>query len=218
VVKIRHFFEAIGRELFWESLQDHGWVPRGNVLVSPDDENISIARNRQMYYRGTPTRTKYSDRNYKMLLRFEENAAKLCKKSPELLNFASEAVQLAAVQQYGYAIRHIKNPSEAVQLAAVQQDWHAIRYIEKPSEALKLAAVQQYGYAIGYITNPSEAVQLAAVQRNGDAIYHIKNPSEAVQLAAVRQYGAAIGYIEDPSEAVKLAAGGEETRYCTVAD
>ena len=179
-------------------MQDHGWKPRGDVLVSPDDENVSIAKNRKMYYRGTPTRTKYSDRNYKMLLRFEENAAKLCKKSPELLNFASEAVQLAAVQQYGAAIQHIRNPSEAVQLAAVQQDWHAIRYIEKPSEALKLAAVQQYGYAIGYITNPSEAVQLAAVQRNGDAIYHIKNPSEAVKREAAREKPNAIMFVARP--------------------
>ena len=164
-------------------MQDHGWKPRGDVLVSPDDENVSIAKNRKMYYRGTPTRTKYSDRNYKMLLRFEENAAKLCKKSPELLNFASEAVQLAAVQQTAWAIEGIEDPSEAVQLAAVRRNGYAIEHINNPSEAVQLAAVQNSGEAIYYINNPSEAVQLAAVQQDGHAIRYIENPSKAVQDA-----------------------------------
>jgi len=34
----------------------------------------------------------------------------------------TEQEQLAAVQNYGRAIAHIKNPGEAIQLAAVQQD------------------------------------------------------------------------------------------------
>jgi len=62
-MKIRYFLEAIDRELFWESMQDHGWKPSGDVLVSPDDQNITVAKNRQMYYRGKPARTRYSDRN-----------------------------------------------------------------------------------------------------------------------------------------------------------
>jgi hypothetical protein len=79
---------------------------------------------------------------------------------------ASEAVQMAAVQQNGWHIRYIKNPSEAVQIVAVKQNGHAIDYIKNPSEAVQMAAVQQNGYAIHYIKNPSEAVQMAAVQKN----------------------------------------------------
>jgi hypothetical protein len=161
-MKVWHLLEAIDRELFWESLQDHGWKPRGDVLVSPDDQNISVARNRKMYYRGVSTRMKYSDRSYAILLNFEQSAAKWCKKSPELLKFASETVQLAAVQNYGSAIIYIKNPSEEVQIAAVQQNGFAIQYIKNPSEAVQLAAVRQYGAAIGYIDDPSEAVKRAA--------------------------------------------------------
>ena len=37
----------------------------------------------------------------------------------------SEAVQLAAVSEYGPAIKYIKNPSEKVQLAAVNQNTYA---------------------------------------------------------------------------------------------
>jgi hypothetical protein len=115
-------------------------------------------------------------------------------------------LQTIAVQQNGYAIQYIKNPSEKVQLAAIQKDGMVIQYIENPSEAVQLAAVQQNGYAIQYIENPSEAVQLAAVQQNGYAIQYIENPSEAVQLAAVKQYVWAIQYIKNPTEAVQLAA------------
>jgi len=70
----------------------------------------------------------------------------------------SEKTQLAAVKQYGYAIRFIKNPSEQVQLAAVERNGTAIGYIKKPSEQVQLAAVKQTGYAIEFINNPSERV------------------------------------------------------------
>ena len=35
-------------------------------------------------------------------------------------------------QEYGKAIRYIKNPSEEVQLTAVKQDGYAIRFIKNP--------------------------------------------------------------------------------------
>ena len=207
---MNYLLEAIDRELFWESMQDHGWKPSGDVLESPDDQNITVAKNRQMYYRGVSARMMYSDRNYKLLLRFEQNAAKWCKKSPDLLTFASEALQLAAVRKNGYAIYYIENPSEAVQLAAVRQDGAAIEYIGKPSKAVQLAAVQQHGGAICHIKNPSEEVQLAAVQKDGWAIQHIRNPSEAIQLAAVWQNRYVLKSIRNPSEAVKREAAREK--------
>jgi len=124
-------------------------------------------------------------------------------KSLVLNQHPSEAVQLAAVQKYGLAIKYLKNPSEAVQLAAVQQNGWAIRYIKNPSEAIQLAAVQQNGRVIQYIKNPSEAIQLAAVQENGLAIEYLKNPSKSIQLAAVQKSGLAIEYLKNPTKKVK---------------
>ena len=118
----------------------------------------------------------------------------------------TEAEQLAAVEQNGWAIQYIKNPSEQVQLSAVEHNGVVIRYIKNPSEEVQLAAVKQDGYAIRYIKNPSEQMQLAAVRQNGLAIADIKNPSEQVKLAAVRENGMTIEYIKNPSEQVKLAA------------
>ena len=41
---------------------------------------------------------------------------------------------LHAVQNNGYTIRYINNPSEAVQLAAVEQWGGAIQHIKNPSD------------------------------------------------------------------------------------
>ena len=124
----------------------------------------------------------------------------------EYIKNPSEEVQMAAVQETGFAIQYIKNPSEEVQMAAVKQDGRTIEYIKNPSDAMKMAAVQETGYAIRYIKNPSEEVQMAAVQETGFAIQYIKNPSEEVQMAAVKQDGRTIEYIKNPSEAMQMTA------------
>ena len=124
----------------------------------------------------------------------------------EYIKNPSEEVQMAAVQETGFAIQYIKNPSEEVQMAAVKQDGRTIEYIKNPSDAMKMAAVQETGYAIRYINNPSEEVQMAAVQETGFAIQYINNPSEEVQMAAVKQDGRTIEYIKNPSEAMQMTA------------
>ena len=42
------------------------------------------------------------------------------------MKYKSEADQLAAVKNIGWAIQHIKNPSEEVQLAAVSQNGYKV--------------------------------------------------------------------------------------------
>jgi len=204
-VKIQHLLEN-DDEFFWESMQDHGWKPRGEFLVSPDDPDIAVDRTHCLLYRGVGTGVYYTDAEYTNLLQFEQNEASWCRKNPELLRFASESVQLDGVRRVAWTIQHIKNPSEAVQLAAVQESGWAIQDIKNPSEAVQLAAVRRNGDAIQFIKNPSEAVQLAVVRQNGLVIGYIRDPSEAVQLAAVQQNGHMIRFIKNPSEAVQKAA------------
>jgi hypothetical protein len=170
-MKIRHLLEDHSdSELFWESMQDHGWKPVGEFLVSPDDDSgIAVGRNMHLYYRGVDTRIEYTDANYADLLRFEDDEdvqKKLYSLSNVLLNFASEAVQLAAVRQDGWVIKYIEDQSEAVQLAAVRQNGYAIQHIRDPSEAVQLAAVRQNAWLIGYIKSPSEMVKLVVMEQN----------------------------------------------------
>ena len=49
-------------------------------------------------------------------------------KSKEIIG---EGNQLAAVQQYGNALRYCHHPSEAVQLAAVKQKGYALQYFKR---------------------------------------------------------------------------------------
>jgi hypothetical protein len=83
------------------------------------------------------------------------------------LNDRTEEEQLAVVKRTAYAIKHIKNPSEAVQLAAVAQDGFAICYVidnrNVPSEAVQMLAVKQDVYTIHVIRNPAPAVIKAAL-------------------------------------------------------
>ena len=53
---------------------------------------------------------------------------------------------LEKVQQDGYAIEFIENPSMEVQLAAVQQNGRAIQCIENPSEEVQLIAALSKDY------------------------------------------------------------------------
>jgi len=188
-------------EIFWESMQNAGWFPRKHRLVSPLSDFISVDKNRSLFYKNIRL-TQFSGNLYEKLLNFDENQQQLVSTYPKLLKFASVETQLAAVQQNGFAIYYIENPSEAVQLAAIRQDGYAIQFIEKPSEALQLAAVHQDGTAIQYIRKPSEAVKLAAVRQTAWAIEGVEDPSEAVQLAAVNSDWHVYSRIEYPTERV----------------
>ena len=131
--------------------------------------------------------------------------------------------QLASVQNHGFAIQWIENPSVELQLAAVKQNPFAlqvcvgfgqdcIRSFNEVAQSfnevaptfddlvpieVQLAAVQQIGAVIEWIPNPCEEVQLAAVNQDGNAIKFIGNPSEAVQLAAVNQNEKSIHLIKN---------------------
>ena len=114
-MRIRHLLEN-DDEFFWESMQDHGWKPRGARLVSMRNRRISVDRDRWMYYRGCYTGTNYADANYAELLRFErdpEVQAMRCSQNRKLLKFACEEVQLTAVRQNIEAFRFIKRFSKA---------------------------------------------------------------------------------------------------------
>lgn len=77
-----------------------------------------------------------------------------------------EELQLLAVKQSGYVIKHIKNPSEELQLEAVKQNGYAIQFIENPSEEVQIEAVKQEPWSMkNFIKIPSERVQLEAVKQ-----------------------------------------------------
>ena len=128
------------------------------------------------------------------------------KEYQKLLNENREAFLVSAVEQDGYIIQSIKNPSEKLQRLAVTQKGYAIQFIKNPSEKIQELAVSRNGYAIRYIKKPSEELKELAVKQDGCAIQYIKNPSEELQKLAVSEDGYAIHYINNPSEKVQKIA------------
>ena len=114
----------------------------------------------------------------------EIDRGEFAEENPHLKSFYDKIIPMS---YYRFWQLHNKIPTEAEQLAAVEQNGWAIEYIHNPSEEVQLAAVEHAGQAIRYIKNPSEKVQLAAVKQDSTAIRYIKNPNEQVQLAAVKQ-------------------------------
>ncbi len=60
---------------------------------------------------------------------------------------------LEFVEQNGYNIQLVVNPSIEVQLAAVKQNGYSIRYIKNPSLEVQLAAVEQDTRALKFTTS-----------------------------------------------------------------
>jgi Nucleotidyltransferase domain len=131
------------------------------------------------------------------------------------LNTASEAEQIAAVQDDVEAFRHIRNPSEAVQLAAARTDGRfALNHIFdkglKPSKAVQRAALEQDIHAIEPLIDngmsPGPKVQAAALQKSPYLIRAIRNPSPDQQLYAVQHDANLIAHIKGPTPEAQLAA------------
>lgn len=133
-----------------------------------------------------------------------------------LINNPSEELQLIAVSESGSLLNTLivrgVEPSEAVQLAAVGNFGDALEMIDNPSEAVQLAAVTNNGDAVVHLRDknikPSKAVQLAAVRQNGNAIYYLDwfETDEDVQMAAVQQKPTAIKWISKVQPSVQIAA------------
>jgi hypothetical protein len=117
-----------------------------------------------------------------------------------------ESTQIKIVSENGNYLPYItKTPSQAVQLAAVKNFGFAIQFIDNPSEQVQLEAVQQNGYSIQFIDNPSEQVQLAAVQKNGYSIRNIDNPTESVQFELLKHKPKLLVYVHPQNENVQMA-------------
>lgn len=88
------------------------------------------------------------------------------------INSASEEEQIAIVsdpRSHGYPyniVQKINNPSEAVQLAAVQQNGGALKYIKNPSINIQIAALENDPLQLLYMVSklPKEVILRAILK------------------------------------------------------
>ena len=79
-----------------------------------------------------------------------------------------------AIEQAGWAIQYVKEPSEALQLLAVRKNYDAIKYIKEPYESVQEEAVRKSYDALKYIASPSPIVERIAIKNNEAAIHFVK--------------------------------------------
>ena len=79
----------------------------------------------------------------------------------------------------------------------MQQDGYVIKYIKNPSEAVQLAAVEYEGLTLDYIENPTENVQFQAIEYDPWNLACIKNPLPDVVIKAIESDVEILDSIED---------------------
>ena len=78
-----------------------------------------------------------------------------------------------AIEQRGWAIQYVKEPTEELQIMAVKKDYDSIKYIKEPSETVQVEAVKIKYDALRYIKNPCFKAEITAVKNNEAAINFI---------------------------------------------
>ncbi len=114
------------------------------------------------------------------------------------------AVRRAALENKGWAIQYIADPSREEQLLAVARDADAIQYIEQPDCAVQVRAVTTSWNAIRYVAEPCPEARRLAVERNEQAIAYIGDISGAELEDYLRLNIRILKYIYDSVEMTDL--------------
>jgi hypothetical protein len=117
---------------------------------------------------------------------------------------------LAAVSQYGDALQYVKKQTPEICLAAVSKNGYALRYVKEQTPEICLAAVSQYGDALKYVKEQTPEICLAAVSKNGYALRYVKEQTPEICLAAVKQQGYALRYVKDQTPEIYQAAVSQD--------
>ena len=96
---------------------------------------------------------------------------------------------MAAVQQYGNALYHVKEQTHDICLAAVQQYGNALYHVKEQTLDICLAAVQQNGHSLQYVKEQTPELCMAAVQqiKNASKYYYLESAPPEDDLCPICQ-------------------------------
>jgi hypothetical protein len=121
-----------------------------------------------------------------------------------------------AVQENGYTIRYIKEPSVEVQKLAVEEDAYAIKYIKKPSDEVQKLAVKQDGCTLRYVDNKTDEICKLAVQQNGLALQYIVDQTDEICELAIQQNPEAVIYRIEKWKTVNKLFDSNKDNTCSI--
>jgi len=113
---------------------------------------------------------------------------------------------LAAVQQNGSALMHVKEQTPEICVAAVQQYIDVFFCVREQTPEICLAAVQQDGWMLEFVKEQTPEICLAAVRQKGMSLKCVKEQTPEICLAAVQQNGWVLKFVEKQTPELCLAA------------
>lgn len=101
----------------------------------------------------------------------------------------SRDLYLRAIKSDGHLLAHIPEHMQTTELclAAVNQNGNALIHVKVQTPCICLAAVKQNGNALRHVKVQTTEICLAAVKQNGYALIHVKTQTLELCLAAVKQ-------------------------------
>jgi hypothetical protein len=121
----------------------------------------------------------------------------------------NDCLKLIALQQNGFAIQYIDNPTIQMKDVAIQQNGLSIQYIDNLEEYQLSLAIENNPKSIIYSTNNiqhTDIIYLKTIKQNGMLLKHCYNCGTQIKLIALHQNGFAIQYIDNPTIQMKDVA------------
>ena len=78
-------------------------------------------------------------------------------------------IYMAAVQQNGLALEHVKEQTPEICLAAVRQNGLALKFVKDKTSNIRMAAVQQNGLALRFMRKKTVEECVAAIKQDYSA-------------------------------------------------
>jgi hypothetical protein len=103
---------------------------------------------------------------------------------------------MAAIQETGYALEHVRQQTSETCMTAVQQYGLALQYVQQQTPEICMVAVQQNGLALQFIQQQTPEICMAAVQQNEFALEYVHQQTLEICMAAIQQYGITCMFIK----------------------
>lgn len=119
---------------------------------------------------------------------------------------------MTAVEQIGFALKHVENQTNTICMTAVQQNGMALRFVENKTDTIRMTAIKQNESALRYVlfalveheSKNQMGLYCGVVQQNGLALRCVlpENQTYAVCISAVRQNGLALQHVKNQTKTI----------------
>lgn len=159
----------------------HNFDVRFEVQISESEVSRSPM---QLILEGKKNASDFGDLGEKFYIKLVNNQAEQL----EHIENQTEAICLAAVKRWGWALQCVKKQTPEICLAAVKQSGTSINFVKEFTPEICEVAVKEYGKGLKYIPENLQTPKLCilAIKNDPEAIKYVKNPTEEMYIMAAK--------------------------------